>query len=136
MIAPGWGPRHPLKGRRGEHGAGWAPSQVALAFRTGVAGGWSAVTSVRRPRVVLAPDAFKGNHDSVQVAAAWAEALAEVARVDPRPISDGGDGFLAVLHHYRPHLLEARARVPDPLGRPIDAAWAWDPERRAAWMSP
>ena len=38
------------------------------------------MTSVRRPRVVLAPDAFKGNHDSVQVAAAWAEALAEEGR--------------------------------------------------------
>jgi glycerate kinase len=87
-----------------------------------------------RPRVVLAPDAFKGNHDPVQVAAAWTKALAEVARLDPRPISDGGDGFLAVLLHYRPDLLEARARVPDPLGRSIDATWAWDPDRRTAWV--
>jgi glycerate kinase len=54
--------------------------------------------------------------------------------VDPRPISDGGDGFLAVLLHYRPDLLEARARVPDPLGRSIEAAWAWDPDRRTAWV--
>ena len=92
------------------------------------------MTRPRRPRIVLAPDAFKGNLDPVQVAAAWAKALAEVARVDLRPISDGGDGFLAVLLHYHPDLLEARARVPDPLGRPIDAAWAWDPEHRAAWV--
>jgi glycerate kinase len=92
------------------------------------------VTRPGRPRVVLAPDAFKGSHDPVRVAGAWAHALADVARVDPRPISDGGDGFLAVLRHYRPDLLEARARVPDPLGRPIDAAWVWDPDRRAAWV--
>ncbi len=92
------------------------------------------VTRPRRPRVVLAPDAFKGSYDPVQVADAWARALADVARVDPRPVSDGGDGFLAVLRHYRPGLLEARARVPDPLGRSIDAAWVWDPDRRAAWV--
>lgn len=103
-----------------------APSRHAIR--------WFEVTAARRPRVVLAPDAFKGTYDPVQVADAWARALADVARVDPRPISDGGEGFLAVLRHYRPDLLEARARVPDPLGRPIDAAWAWDPGRRAAWV--
>jgi glycerate kinase len=92
------------------------------------------VTRDRRPRVVLAPDAFKGSYDPVQVADAWAHALADVARVDPRPISDGGEGFLAVLRHYRPDLLEARVRVPDPLGHSIDAAWAWDPGRRAVWI--
>jgi len=92
------------------------------------------LTPTRRPRVVLAPDAFKGSYDPVQVADAWARALADVARVDLRPISDGGEGFLAVLRHYRPDLLEARARVPDPLGRPIDAPWTWDPPTRAAWI--
>jgi len=92
------------------------------------------LTPPRRPRVVLAPDAFKGSYDPVQVAESWARALADVARVDPRPISDGGEGFLAVLRHYRPDLLEGRARAPDPLGRPIDVAWAWDPGRRTAWI--
>lgn len=87
-----------------------------------------------RPRVVLAPDAFKGSFDPVQVAATWARALEGAARVDLRPLSDGGEGFLAVLRHYRPDVLAARARVPDPLGRPVDAAWAWDPGRRTAWV--
>lgn len=92
------------------------------------------MTAARRPRVVLAPDAFKGSYDPVQVAATWARALADVARVDLRPLSDGGEGFLAVLRHYRPQVLAARARVPDPLGRSVDAAWAWDPGRRTAWV--
>ncbi|MGH7558425.1 MAG: glycerate kinase [Gemmatimonadota bacterium] len=88
----------------------------------------------RAPRVVVAPNAFKGTFDAVQVARAWGEALADVARVDLRPMSDGGDGFVAVVRHYRPETLEVRARVPDPLGRPVHAAWGWDPDRRVAYL--
>ena len=92
------------------------------------------VTPRRRPRVVAAPNAFKGTYDAVQVAGAWAHSLADVARVDVRPMSDGGDGFVAVVRHYRPSVLEVRARVRDPLGRPIEAAWGWDPDRRVAYL--
>ncbi|MGH7571880.1 MAG: glycerate kinase family protein [Gemmatimonadota bacterium] len=92
------------------------------------------MTSRRPPRVVVAPNAFKGTFDAVQVARAWGEALRDVARVDLRPMSDGGDGFVAVVRHYRPEALEARARVPDPLGRPIAAVWGWDPDRRVAYL--
>ncbi|MGH7563843.1 MAG: glycerate kinase family protein [Gemmatimonadota bacterium] len=92
------------------------------------------VTSRRAPRVVVAPNAFKGTFDAIGVARAWGEALADVARVDLRPMSDGGDGFVAVVRHYRPETLEVRARVPDPLGRPIDAAWGWEPDRHVAYL--
>lgn len=91
-------------------------------------------TPRRKPRVVLAPNAFKGSYDAVQVAEAWAGALDGVARPDPRPISDGGDGLLAVVRHYRPEVLDVRTRVPDPLGRTVEAAWGWDPQRGTAYL--
>lgn len=80
-------------------------------------------------RVVLAPNAFKGSFGAVDVARAWRSAIGEARPelvVDSRPLTDGGDGFLAVLGHYEP-LLEVQARVRDPLGRPVASRWAWDP---------
>jgi glycerate kinase len=50
------------------------------------------------------------------------------------PVSDGGDGFLAVLFHYRPDVLEVAARVLDPAGRPVTAAWGWDPDGGVAYL--
>ncbi|MGH7566407.1 MAG: glycerate kinase family protein, partial [Gemmatimonadota bacterium] len=85
-------------------------------------------------RVVLAPNAFKGSFDAVEVAGAFEEALAGRAEPVPAPMSDGGDGFLAVLRHHRPEVLAVSARVPDPAGRAISALWGWDPEEGAAYL--
>jgi len=79
---------------------------------------------VARPRVLVAPDAFKGTMRAQEVAAAAAAGL-KGAGVDVAlcPVADGGEGTMDVL-------LEAlggerhAARVTDPLGRPIDAEWA------------
>lgn len=85
-------------------------------------------------RVILAPNAFKGSFDAVEVARAWADALRGRPGVapEPYPLSDGGDGLLAVLLAAGDGLLEARVRVRDPLGRPVSARWAWDPDGDAA----
>lgn len=85
-------------------------------------------------RVVLAPNAFKGSFDGVEVARTWTEALNGRAEVRLAPMSDGGDGFLAVVRHYRPRVLEVAARVPDPVGRPVAALWGWDPEGKVAYL--
>jgi glycerate kinase len=85
-------------------------------------------------RVVLAPNAFKGSFDGVAVARAWAEALAGRAETRLAPMSDGGDGFLAVVRYHRPRVLEVAARVRDPLGHPVAARWGWDPEGGAAYL--
>lgn len=87
-------------------------------------------------RILLAPNAFKGTFDAVQVAGIWRAALARRRGivVDERPLSDGGDGFLAVVRHYRPRVLEIRVRTRDPLGRPLAPAWGWDPAARAAYV--
>jgi glycerate kinase len=85
-------------------------------------------------RVVLAPGSFKETFDAVEVARVFEEALAGRAETVSLPVSDGGDGFLAVVRRYRPEVLAVSARVPDPLGREVAALWGWHPEEDAAWV--
>lgn len=71
------------------------------------------------PRLVAAPDKFRGS----ATAAALAAAVAGAARAagwdaDEVPVSDGGEGFLEVFHGRR-----QRTRVRGPLGEPVDAEW-------------
>jgi glycerate kinase len=85
-------------------------------------------------RVVLAPGSFKETFDAVEVARVFEEALAGRAETVSRPMSDGGDGFLAVVRHYRPDVLAVSARVPDPAGREIAALWGWHPEEGVSFI--
>jgi len=88
-------------------------------------------------RVVLAPNAFKGSFDAVEVARAWARAARARGRSVETwlvPLSDGGDGFLSALRHHRPEVLEVAARTRDPAGRGIAAPWGWDPGAGRAYV--
>jgi glycerate 2-kinase len=76
---------------------------------------------------LIAPDSFKGTYAAREVALAIAAGVAgadEDLAIDICPVADGGEGTLATL-------LEAlggrtvEARVSDPLGRPIAAAFGW-----------
>jgi glycerate kinase len=75
-------------------------------------------------RVVLAPDKFAGTLSAVEAAEAIARGWArrspddEIVRV---PMSDGGPGFVDVLHAALGGQLHA-VTVPDPYGRPTPAA--------------
>lgn len=77
------------------------------------------------PRVVIAPQSFKGSADAVAVAAAIARGL---RRVWPRaecvelPLADGGEGTVRALVRATDGELR-RSRVHDPLLREIDAEW-------------
>jgi glycerate kinase len=77
------------------------------------------------PRVVIAPQSFKGSADAVAVASAIARG---VRRVWPRaqcvelPLADGGEGTALALVRATGGQMR-RARVHDPLGREIDAQW-------------
>lgn len=77
------------------------------------------------PRVVVAPDKFKGSATAAEVAAALARGLARTApaaRVLRRPIADGGEGTVDLLVE---HGWEVRsATVQGPLGDPVEARWA------------
>jgi glycerate kinase len=77
------------------------------------------------PRVVIAPQSFKGSADAVAVASAVARG---VRRVWPRadcvelPLADGGEGTALALVRATGGAMR-HARVHDPLGREIDAQW-------------
>ncbi len=74
-------------------------------------------------RILLAPDSFGGTLTAVQAAAAlaagWREAAPDVD-LDLAPVSDGGPGFLDVLHAALGGRLVA-VTVADPLRRPTSA---------------
>jgi glycerate kinase len=84
-------------------------------------------------RIVVAPNAFKGSLDAIEVAEALAAPL-EGRAVVTLPMSDGGDGFLAALRRYRPDVLAVCARVPDPAGQATSALWGWHPEEGVAYL--
>lgn len=75
-------------------------------------------------RVLIAPDSFGGTLSAPQAATAigdgWRRAAPE-AVLDLAPVSDGGPGFLAVLHTALGGEL-VQLSVADPLGRPTAAA--------------
>ena len=79
----------------------------------------------RPPRVLIAPQAFKGSVDAVGVAAAIARGIRRVwpdVACDELPLADGGEGTVRALVHATGGRLHT-ARVHDPLGREIDAEW-------------
>ena len=74
------------------------------------------------PRVVLAPDKFRGTADAAQVAGAMAAAADRVGwDTTVRPMSDGGEGFLDVAAERCPSLVSTT--VTGPHGRPVAAEW-------------
>jgi glycerate kinase len=82
-----------------------------------------------RPTVLAAPDAFKGTATAPAVAAAVAAAAARAGwRADPCPLSDGGEGFAAVVaaRGAPPGATTGTwhaTEVTGPLGRPVVASW-------------
>jgi glycerate kinase len=80
------------------------------------------------PRVVAAPDKFRGTATARAVAAAVGDAARAVGwQADEVPVSDGGEGFCDVFGGRR-HLL----RVRGPLGTPVDAEWRMLDDGRTA----
>ncbi|HEY1734357.1 MAG TPA: glycerate kinase, partial [Acidimicrobiales bacterium] len=80
------------------------------------------------PRVVAAPDCFRGSASAGEIALAVARAAAARGwECDQVPVSDGGEGFCEVLGG------QARSsRVRGPLGVGIDAEWRLIDGGRAA----
>ena len=74
--------------------------------------------------ILVAPDSFKGTMTAAEVAEAIGRGLEAAGRsVDLCPVADGGEGTLvALLDVVGAELRETSA--PDPLGRPIAAAFA------------
>lgn len=85
-------------------------------------------------RVLVAPDKFKGTLTARQAAEAIADGWRRVHphdALDLLPMSDGGDGFGAVLADAL-HAETRMCATCDSAGRPRDAEWWWSPSRGVA----
>ena len=84
--------------------------------------------------LLLAPNALKGSLSAAQAAAAMRRGALHAdpgIHVSARPVSDGGDGFLAVLaSHCNAELVTSQTS--DPLGRALVAQWGWVAEKKLA----
>src|SRR6185437_11135820 len=77
----------------------------------------------RSPRILVAPDSFKGSLSQAEVAAAIAEGVMRAlpsAQVTELPLSDGGEGWLDTLVDADPGGRTVSAAVRGPLGEEID----------------
>ncbi len=86
------------------------------------------------PRILVAPQAFKGSVDAVGVAAAIARGMRRVwpdATFDELPLADGGEGTVQALVAATGGTIR-QSRVHDPLGREVDAEWGILGDRRTA----
>ncbi len=84
--------------------------------------------------VLVAPDKFKGTLTAREAALAIAKGWKKARPADQlelAPISDGGDGFGAVLSGLW-GAKERIVRTVDAAHRPLRARWWWEPKRRAA----
>jgi glycerate kinase len=85
-------------------------------------------------KVLVAPDKFKGSLSALAAANAIARGWRQVfpdAELRLAPIADGGEGFAEVLCHAAGgEWISCRAH--DPLGREVDARFAWVAEQRLA----
>jgi glycerate kinase len=73
------------------------------------------------PRILAAPDKYRGTLTAAEAATAIAEAARRVGwDCDLAPVSDGGEGFLDVLGALGGRQV---TRVAGPLGSPVDAPW-------------
>ncbi len=85
-------------------------------------------------KVLVAPDKFKGSLSAIEAAEAIARGWRKVwpgAEIDLAPIADGGEGFAATLQTA----MEGQwviTRAHDPLGREVDARYAWIEDQKLA----
>lgn len=85
-------------------------------------------------RILIAPDKFKGSLTAIQAAEAIASGWRRARRRDQltlAPISDGGDGFGAVMARLS-GASEVRTKAVNAGGEPISASWWWDAHNKVA----
>ena len=84
--------------------------------------------------VAIAPDSFKGALSAEGVAKAIAAGLAESfpqAEFRLIPMADGGEGTIDAWAACT-EAMRIKAKVQDPLGRPVQAEYAYDSATRTA----
>jgi glycerate kinase len=87
-------------------------------------------------KILIAPDKFKGSLSAREVAENLALGLRDVlrdAKIDILPMADGGDGTAEVICNALGGSW-VKCKAHDPLGREIDARYAWIANRKLAVM--
>lgn len=85
-------------------------------------------------KIIVAPDKFKGSLSSFQACNSIEAGIKQVdkyADVHSFPMSDGGDGFAAVLQYYL-QTQTIDCTTVDPLNRNIKASYQWDETNKTA----
>ncbi|HVR37040.1 MAG TPA: glycerate kinase [Methylomirabilota bacterium] len=85
-------------------------------------------------KLLVLPDKFKGTLTAPQAADAitrgWRRARPD-DRIEPLPMSDGGDGFGDVMRHLL-HARPRKLRTRDAAHRPCQTEWHWNGQNRTA----
>ncbi len=87
------------------------------------------------PKVLIAPNAFKGSWSSLELCQMIANAFSGKAaiEIDNMPIADGGDGILKIVMS-KLGLVPVQADTVDPLRRPMTATYGINPDRSLAFI--
>jgi glycerate kinase len=87
------------------------------------------------PKVLIAPNAFKGTMSAADVALRLAKALYGTFEIQAVPLSDGGDGFIDCIHFQIQELQIMQSEVCGPLyGYPVQAKWLWDVSNKISYL--
>lgn len=86
---------------------------------------------------LIIPDKFKGSIDAIQVSKAIKNGLAKVYGTEFKsttiPASDGGDGFLDTIYHFKP-IEKISVRSVNAFQVPIDSYYLLDTETNTAYI--
>ncbi len=87
--------------------------------------------------VLIAPDSFKDSLTAEKVAEAIERGVLhcnQTAQCYTLLASDGGEGFLASVAMYLEEVHKVQIPTTDPLGRPMEGYFLWDPNEEAAYV--
>ena len=86
-------------------------------------------------KVLIAPNAFKGTMSAISVAQEVARVLGQDFETLILPLSDGGDGFVDVIHYLIPELTMMETEVTGPVAtQRVKARWLWDASNMIAYI--
>jgi glycerate kinase len=86
-------------------------------------------------KVLIAPNAFKGTFSALEVCNAISRAIQPNFEFKMLPLSDGGDGFVDVIHYLIPELTVITTEVSGPLpNQRVQARWIWDASNMISYI--
>lgn len=87
------------------------------------------------PKVLIAPNAFKGTYSARAITLELVKALHEQFQLQAVPLSDGGDGFVEAIHFQIQELQLMESEVCGPIaGSTVRAQWLWDESNLIAYL--